>query len=999
MNLNPNFLDKPGYAILKNVDTHLVRRLFLFILSVTALSVTQARQIDESRAREIAQSFFADTKGTGDSVQACLVSDSHRIQSPGRNRSQKEMSGQPSFYVFSNGQTPDSKGFVVVSGDDAVKPVIGWSDEAVYDAGKIPPQLVSFLEEYENLLEEVRAGRAQAAKSRGGEAVAPLIKTKWNQDEPYNRYTPKTYYGNNTPTGCVATAMAQVMKHFNYPPKGNGVIPGSYYAPEDLDLGKSVYDWDNMLNNYFGKYSDTEAAAVARLMYDAGRSVEMSYEAGGSGAYDTFIAGAMYKYFNYDSSIAFKMRDYYDSQTWIDMIRGSLLRGEPVIYGGASNSDGHEFVCDGIDSDDYLHINWGWSGYCDGYFDLNAFEPYGVGIGGGDGNYYKQHGIVLNIRPGDPDADHSDYIRPPMVMEMILYANSYQPAKPDLSVKIYNNSNSDRNARSIGFIVDLYDSDKKRIVEGLTTDAHRYLLRANYISWADRIACDLSGLADGDYFISVRYNADKDNPYWYPQKYDYVGDFQFAGEEFVPVKVKDGKAVIEESREVINAEAITIESVDSKGVVYDLDTSPEINVTLRNDSPKMIASASLNVYCTADNNSAEALDFKNLESNGYLSISEFYGGATRTLPVTLGFARKLEPGKYRLIFVCDGKILKTESDCVLEVTPTPTSSPLLMLSRLSTADTEQSNSSTGSYMNLSFRYLTPGDWAYWYSDEVTLQLWAYNAAMPEEHFLISDIENTGLSYSPERVRTANINSYPDLKWKEPGTYRMYLKYKMDDEWVTIPGDNNLCDFVITTIVPVYDYVELAALAEINGGNPVEIGKEFEVKLKFKSPTGIKLDERYSYIAVTPTPQDYWTVYSADWEPDVDKWELQPGETCEMKMNLCFNENWAYSYEYDLHSIVGKKLLINPVLSSVFDEEYSGQAYIVYNEYIQSLYFTPVESSGISDIRADDRSKIDFSLPYKVFNLNGMLVGNTVENLTSGFYIICQDDKVTKFLVK
>lgn len=973
-----------------------MKQIYLLLLFASTFAYAGAREIDESKAREIAQAFF---RKKGCKVQSPrLIHDSNGIRAIRKYNCENGIARQPSFYVFSREDNPESKGFVIVSADDEVRPVIGWSDNAVYDADQVPVQLEAFLQEYDHLLSEVRSGNAKTAETRGGAAVAPLISTKWDQGAPFNRYTP-SYSSGNAPAGCVATAMAQVMKYYNYPANGHGTIGGWYFAPEDIDLSESVYDWNNMPDIYTsGQYSENEAAAVGRLTYDAGRAVETKYGQYESAAHDTHIPGAMYKYFNYDGAITYKKRDYYDSQAWIGMIRESLLRGEPLIYGGTDGQDGHEFVCDGIDGDDYLHINWGWGGYCDGYFDMNAFIPEGTGTGGGRGDYYQHHGIIVNIRPGNPDEDHSDFIRPPMVLEM-----EWTGSHPDnpwmkdniLATRLYNTSNSDRNAESIGIIIDLYDGNKNLIKENLATTNYRYFLKSNHISWSHNYI-DLSSVPNGDYYVSLRYTTDKDRPYGYPSKYDYVADFDFAGEEFIPLKVKDGKVVIEEeSDEDAYGEWLTIEKAEQEGDIYELVASPAVNVTIRNNNSSMTGSIRMTAYCVAETDFSGTVDLTELEPCGSVNLSGIYGSARHTVRFMLDKITWLSPGKYHLVFAVDGNTVKSESDCRIVVLPTPTDNPMLMLSRLSTSLPTQDNG-PANYMKLSWTYSSPDDWAHWYVGDVPLQLWGCNEATPKEEFLMYEIENSDLQHSPGKIRTINVSCYPELKWRAPGQYRMWLKYKVDGEWKVIPGEYNLCTFQVTDYEPSWEYLELAAPAEINGGNPVETGKEFEVKLKFRSPTGIRLSEENTYFIISPSPDNYRTIFAADGHPVMDKWELAAGESCEVTMKFCLDEQWADIYGYDLKSIIGKKLLVNPYICFI-DNDGEWQATIKYNEHIPSLYFISTESSGITEIVRNDTAGIDYTRPYEVYNINGVCIGRTTDSLSSGIYIIRQGRNVSKFI--
>lgn len=305
-------------------------------------------------------------------------------------------------YVFDNG----SDGFLVVSADDCAIPLLGYSDTA-FDSSNIPPQLEAWLDFYaEEIAWASKAGVSSKGKKTSSRPVwapvAPMIKTKWNQDAPFNMYCPEKN-GERCPTGCVATAMSQIMKYYEWPQKGKG--SNSYkldgFGTISCDFSEMTFDWKNMLNEYDGMTSKTANKAVGNLMFATGVSVDMQYSLSGSGAPSLYIPGALYEYFDYDISMYDALRARYTTPEWEALIYGELAAGRPVIYGGNAESGGHEFICDGYDSDGYFHFNWGWSGSNDGYFTLSTLDPYDQGIGGagvGEGFIFSQE-VVINLQP------------------------------------------------------------------------------------------------------------------------------------------------------------------------------------------------------------------------------------------------------------------------------------------------------------------------------------------------------------------------------------------------------------------------------------------------------------------------------------------------------------------------------------------------------------------------------------------------------------------------
>lgn len=317
--------------------------------------------------------------------------------------------GASAVYVFNQ---PDNKGYLLLSADDVAIPLLGYADEGAFDPDNIAPAMQWWLDEYSRQIEYAVANgittstgkslRRQAAEASRQE-IAPMLKTDWDQGTPYNNQCP-TDATVRTYTGCVATAMAQVMKYWEYPERGTGTI--SYTASSlgkklTLNLSKTPFDWDNMLERYLpGKYNDTQADAVAYLMKACGYAVKMDYGTDSSGALAMNICRGLTKYFNYDGNASYELRMMYSSDEWADMIYNNLKNVGPILYGGGSYiGGGHSFVCDGY-MDGLFHFNWGWTGMSNGYYSLEALNPSALGAGGGAGGGYNfTQDAVLGIQP------------------------------------------------------------------------------------------------------------------------------------------------------------------------------------------------------------------------------------------------------------------------------------------------------------------------------------------------------------------------------------------------------------------------------------------------------------------------------------------------------------------------------------------------------------------------------------------------------------------------
>lgn len=275
-----------------------------------------------------------------------------------------------------------------------------------------------WLDGYAEYVAAVQSGKAKARKILLSDSpsvvVEPLVSTKWNQDAPFNNFAPEyTDDNNNTQrcaTGCAATAMAQIMKFHNWPEQGVGHYSYEHqsFGTISSDFSEHVYDWTNMIDRYNnGEYSNVQADAVALLMKDCGVSLNMNYGPV-SGASIYSYTPAFKNYFRYSSRTV--NRSGCETAEFTRIITDELQEGRPIIYCGTGEDGGHAFVVDGYDTNYFLHVNWGWGGYSDGYFDMNYMDPAGLGIGGGSGAFKWNQGIVL-ARPLKDGVEPYEFIQ------------------------------------------------------------------------------------------------------------------------------------------------------------------------------------------------------------------------------------------------------------------------------------------------------------------------------------------------------------------------------------------------------------------------------------------------------------------------------------------------------------------------------------------------------------------------------------------------------------
>ena len=391
--------------------------LLLFILIATPLLLI-AKERTQSEALSIATEFFGKNQSVSTRAITApqLVATSIDFNYTPATRA--SVSQLPAFFIYNNGDT----GFVIVSGDDRMKPILGYSDKGAFVTENIPANIVSFLASYVvemNALDEIaNMPKIYTAPSTRSfpTSVSPLLgEIMWNQSAPYYDQCPEDD-GSRSVTGCVATAMAQVLKYHSYPTTGQGSF--SYTTATngyscEFDYANTTFEWSEMLDQYVsGSYTSAQANAVATLMYACGVSVSMDYTSDESGAEPYSIPSALTTYFNYDSNIAYIERLYFTYDEWMDLIKTELSASRPILYDGVSTEGGHEFVFDGYDSNDMVHVNWGWAGMDNGYFVISELDPSSPGIGGGTnlgGGYTSSQGMNIGIQPPSSTSTYTSY--------------------------------------------------------------------------------------------------------------------------------------------------------------------------------------------------------------------------------------------------------------------------------------------------------------------------------------------------------------------------------------------------------------------------------------------------------------------------------------------------------------------------------------------------------------------------------------------------------------
>ena len=413
---NQKVKSESSNSLIKQKEMKKILFAFCMLLALTA----SAAPVSKEKALEEASAFIAKKNPAGARKQIRMAARAGRLA---------EVADAAGYYVFNVG---NNGGFVIVSGDDRTAPILGYSDEGTFDATRIPANMKAWLQGYADQLEALsklsdteaakvlRAPRKARVSTRN--SIAPLITTKWDQATPYWNKCPQFMNSEDEAdgydlayTGCVATAMSQIMYFYKQPAQTLAEIPaysftygdGNYnYSTVTMDaLPVTPFDWEHMRETYTGAEDEVYTDAVATLMFYAGCAVKMQYGRNSSGAFTDDIPKG-FKYFGYGSKIAF--RNDYTQQAWDDLVYSELAAGRPMIYNGTAGSGGgHSFICDGFEYGDYFHINWGWGGMGNGFFQLSIMNPSASGIGGSSSSegYNMKQNIIYNIIPGTATPD------------------------------------------------------------------------------------------------------------------------------------------------------------------------------------------------------------------------------------------------------------------------------------------------------------------------------------------------------------------------------------------------------------------------------------------------------------------------------------------------------------------------------------------------------------------------------------------------------------------
>lgn len=350
-------------------------QFLLVLLLALGYSPLQAKRITQWQAQQQAYSFWG--KQMPQKAKA-------------KSRTATTASPSDAYYVFNN----DAGGFVIIAGDDAVTPVLGYTSTGSFDAENLPDGLKDLLKSYERQIAALGDNYvANQTATRAAFTGEKLLNTaKWNQGNPFNKYTPNNYV-----TGCVATAGAIVMKHHGYPAKGTGSHSYTWNGQTLTANFGHDYDWANMPTKYTVG-NDEAFDGVARLMADLGVAVEMQYNKDGSGAYIGNLVTALQKYYGYSKLSHLMAIEDVGAEAWNGRLREEIDANRPVLYAASDPAGGgHAFVIDGY-KDESFSVNWGWGGYCDGFYKIGALNPQSPGQIN-NSKYNAEQSAVFGMEP------------------------------------------------------------------------------------------------------------------------------------------------------------------------------------------------------------------------------------------------------------------------------------------------------------------------------------------------------------------------------------------------------------------------------------------------------------------------------------------------------------------------------------------------------------------------------------------------------------------------
>lgn len=496
-----------------------MKKLFLVAwVAMLAQWMMFAGPVTPEQAQKIAESYL-NQKQLRSSSKPLALTYTHRA--PSLKSSDADFVMQPAYYYVFNRGTHE--GFAIVSADDRTAPVLGYSETGHFDLSKAPAHVRAWMAQYDaeyqylyshpELSIKTKSLRAEAPVQYGDGDIRPLLgEIRWDQGHPYNSMCPMDA-GGRSYSGCVATAMAQIMRMHKWPKKS---VEGkfSYQDPEayvtrSITFGEKEYEWNKMPENFDGHRNPTteEADAIGYLLKEIGYAAKMSYSSKGSGAWECDALEAFKSRFYFKKKARLQYRAGHTAESWANLILTELKAGRPLFYCGAGDGGGHAYVCDGYKKDtEMFHFNWGWGGMANGFYRLNALEPSELGIGAGLGAYNKGQCIIVDLVP-DTDNNPGEEIRPTAPFLYTRATSLSNGAKLNANIVVSQFANTDLSVR---IFASTYAREK---VEGQAhiaqKETYRSLGMQRPYSFRFEFDINTSKYPDGDYEVRYTWSTDK----------------------------------------------------------------------------------------------------------------------------------------------------------------------------------------------------------------------------------------------------------------------------------------------------------------------------------------------------------------------------------------------------------------------------------------------------------------------------------------------------------
>lgn len=727
----------------------------LWILCLLSFLYVGARPITKSAAENIARGFMSKRCSKSASL-ACL---------PHKSAVKGSSGDVAPYYIFNIG---NREGFVIVSGDDNAEPVLGYSDRGELDLDNMPANMVEWLRLNELYVENcAKRESSTVGTSRTGSGtvvVEPLLgDIMWGQDFPFNEMCPTYYSGGQNLhyyVGCVATAATQIMRYYRYPQQGTGsksyVFKGQTLS---ADFGNTTYDWDNMLAFYPSDgVSQEQIDAAATLAYHFGVSVEMEYAENGSGALSMLVPHALKTYFGYDKATTMRRRNFYSATEWLELIKHELDNNRPVYYGATSDSGlgGHAFVCDGYDSEGYVHINWGWYGMSNGYFLVNHLNPDDLGEGGGTGGYNTDQEIITGIQPSTGGT--TDFDRPLYGLLSLKCSDYGSDFTLMSSVNNYDVTPFDGQIAAVvtrdGQIIDILKTDGESThIDGFANS----MSGLYFLTMRDIPTAVSEGIADGACEVRLAFKeADEDR-------------WQFLRHEnrergYVAANIVDGVLDLDEDAAPV-PDVTVVGQIQNDGDIF-AGGSALFSVTLQNNSSNFNLK-NVVVRFRSKDDASKVWDYENTVN--------IYDGSTESVKLLVNLTDDMPSGDYDIILFEKGY----PDNPFVQTTPEVAS--LTVLPAVSVPVMRQTQN-LGLVIGATDGLVRQGDDImlkvtarnYGAAGNVSVILWMENMDNPEQTYLFLQGNVT-----VDKGKEVTVPLFRKLP-VDPGTYRLKLTYLTDD---------------------------------------------------------------------------------------------------------------------------------------------------------------------------------------------------------------------------